>query len=52
MEQTAAKIELPDPRVSSRNGMITVTGSIHAVIQARARLLVSRDKRIITEDES
>ena len=41
MEQTAAKIELPDPRVSSRHGIITVTGSVHSVIQARAMLVVS-----------
>jgi hypothetical protein len=41
MLQTAAKIELPDPRAYSRHGMITVTGSVNAVIQARALLVVS-----------
>ncbi|CAB3994274.1 bicaudal C 1, partial, partial [Paramuricea clavata] len=39
MLQTAAKIELPDPRAYSRHGMITVTGSVNAVIQARALLV-------------
>lgn len=42
MQQTNTKIELPDPRSStSRNGVITVTGSILAVIQARSLLVVS-----------
>ncbi|XP_028399631.1 protein bicaudal C homolog 1-like [Dendronephthya gigantea] len=40
MEQTGAKIELPDTtRSNARNGMITVTGPIHSVIQARSSLV-------------
>ena len=49
MEQTAAKIEIPDPRMNSRNGMITITGSIPAVIQARALLVVSCAETVSTK---
>ena len=41
INQTAAKIELSDTLSSSRPGLITVTGAIHSVIQARALLVVS-----------
>ena len=41
MEQTTAKIELPEHGLSSRNGIFTVTGTFSAVIRARTLLVVS-----------
>ncbi|XP_046859286.1 protein bicaudal C homolog 1-like [Xenia sp. Carnegie-2017] len=39
MEETGAKIDLPSPTLSTRTGVIIISGPIHAVIQARALLV-------------
>ena len=40
-ERTGAKIEFPDPSVSSRKGTVNINGSLNAVILARGLLVVS-----------